>query len=233
MTNQAAIAQVLAGHGPILLDFDGPVCSVFAGYPAADVAAELRSILTAEGISVPDLVAHEDDPLADLRWTASLGEDRLTCRTEAALATAELTAVETAEPTPFAEEAIAAAHHVHRPVAVVSNNSATAVRAYLNAHKLTAHIEAVIGRNHAEPGQMKPQPEPIVRALHQLRSKPASAVMIGDSASDILSARAAGTRSIGYANKAAKTLQLQASGADAIVLSMADIARTLLSLRTS
>jgi phosphoglycolate phosphatase-like HAD superfamily hydrolase len=57
--------------------------------------------------------------------------------------------------------------------------------------------------------------------------------MVGDSARDILSARAAGTRSIGYANKRAKTGQLHSRGADAIVFSMADIERTLLSLPTS
>jgi phosphoglycolate phosphatase-like HAD superfamily hydrolase len=75
---------------------------------------------------------------------------------------------------------------------------------------------------------MKPEPEPIVRALHQLQSRPADAVMIGDSPSDILSARAAGTRSIGYANRPSKTTPLIESGADAIVHSMADIATTLM-----
>jgi len=29
----------LIGTGPLLLDFDGPICSIFAGYPAPNVAA--------------------------------------------------------------------------------------------------------------------------------------------------------------------------------------------------
>ena len=34
----------LVGAGPLLLDFDGPVCSIFAGYPAPRVAAELVAL---------------------------------------------------------------------------------------------------------------------------------------------------------------------------------------------
>jgi hypothetical protein len=70
------VAQVLAGDGPILLDFDGPVCRVFAGYPAARIAAELRSRLTGEGITVPAAVAREDDPLKSCAGlTASMTTD--------------------------------------------------------------------------------------------------------------------------------------------------------------
>jgi HAD superfamily hydrolase (TIGR01549 family) len=220
------VAQVLAGDGPILLDFDGPVCRVFAGYPAAHIAAELRNRLTAEGITVPAAVAQEDDPLEVLRWTGSLDDARRARQTEDALRSAELAAVASAEPTPFAREVIVAAHEADRRLAIVSNNSAAAIHAYIAAHRLTAYIETVVGRDEAD--TMKPEPEPIVRALHQLESRPADAVMIGDSPSDILSARAAGTRSIGYANRPSKTRPLLESGADAVVHSMADIATTLM-----
>jgi FMN phosphatase YigB (HAD superfamily) len=123
-------------------------------------------------------------------------------------------------------EVIVAAHEAGRRLAIVSNNSAAAIQSYIAAHRLTAYVETVVGRD--EPDTMKPEPEPIVSALHQLESQPADAVMIGDSPSDILSARAAGTRSIGYANRPSKTRPLMDSGADAIVHSMADIATTLM-----
>lgn len=33
----------------LLLDFDGPVCDIFAGYPAPRVAQELRDLIAAQG----------------------------------------------------------------------------------------------------------------------------------------------------------------------------------------
>ena len=41
------VAQVLADTGPILLDFDGPVCAVFATVPDHAVTDELRRVLQA------------------------------------------------------------------------------------------------------------------------------------------------------------------------------------------
>ena len=71
--SESVIAHVLSGGGPILLDFDGPVCTVFAGYPADVVASELRGILLNSDVQLPTAVAEETDPLQVLRWTATLG----------------------------------------------------------------------------------------------------------------------------------------------------------------
>ena len=51
------LAELLAGTGPLLLDFDGPVCSVFAGYPAPQIAAQLGRLLQDNGIDVSEAVA--------------------------------------------------------------------------------------------------------------------------------------------------------------------------------
>ena len=55
------------GHGPLLLDFDGPVCGIFAGYPAPRVARELIAALRAAGVDVPDATAEQTDPIEVLR----------------------------------------------------------------------------------------------------------------------------------------------------------------------
>src|SRR4051794_14612032 len=94
------LARVLAGTGPILLDFDGPICNVFAGNPAADVADELRQALIEHDVRLPLAVAEEPDPLTILSWTAGLGQPKLTRIIEDVLCAAELRAVATAEPTP-------------------------------------------------------------------------------------------------------------------------------------
>jgi HAD superfamily hydrolase (TIGR01509 family) len=86
------------------------------------------------------------------------------------------------------------------PVAVVSNNSAGAVTAYLTSRRLAAHVSPVVGRSYARPDQMKPNPEPIWQSTRALNITPHRAVLVGDSLSDIEGARAAGICSVGYAN---------------------------------
>lgn len=56
-----AWASTLGDGGAVLLDFDGPVCSVFAGYPASRVAENLRVALTTRGIDVTDGLAAISD----------------------------------------------------------------------------------------------------------------------------------------------------------------------------
>ncbi len=222
------LRRVLAATGPVLLDFDGPVCSIFARHPAASIAAELRENLLANGIDLPQPIADEDDPLEILRWTGTLGQDELTRTVEDALCKAELQAVRVATPTPYARETIVAARQSGRHVGVVSNNSAPAITEYLRAHRLTTHVDQVVGRAYAHPDRMKPNPEPILTAVRALDAKPRSCVLIGDSPSDIEASRAAGIHIIGYADKNGKAERLAEAGADAVITSMATLATALL-----
>ncbi|HET6483364.1 MAG TPA: HAD family phosphatase [Actinoplanes sp.] len=225
----ADLARLLAEVDAVLLDFDGPVCSVFAGYPARDVAADLVELLDGQGIHPPPSLTTEQDPLEVLRWTGTAGDRVVTRLVEDALCAAELRAVEVAAPTPYGREVIVAARQAGLPVAIVSNNSAGAVSAYLVKHRLNGHVTSVVGRAYADPARMKPSPEPIVRGAQILSTEPNRAVLIGDSKSDIEGGRAAGVRIIGYANRPAKADAFQRAGAEVIVTSMAPIAEALIS----
>ncbi len=55
----ADLGRLLGEVGAVLLDFDGPVCSVFAGYPAPHVAAELAEVLRQRRVDVPPDLASE------------------------------------------------------------------------------------------------------------------------------------------------------------------------------
>ncbi|MFI6257610.1 HAD family hydrolase [Micromonospora zamorensis] len=229
----ADLDRLLAGVGAVLLDFDGPVCSVFAGYPAPQVAAELVDVLRRRRVDVPPDLASEPDPLEVLRRTGAAGDHRITRAVEDALCAAERRAVETAEPTPYAREVIVAARQAGVSVAVVSNNSAGAVTAYLAAHRLAGYVSPVVGRAYADPARMKPSPDPILQAVHVLREKPGRCVLVGDSLSDIEGARAAGVREIGYANRPQKVGAFRAAGVDVVVTSMGTIAEGLINLSGS
>ncbi|MGW0501814.1 HAD family hydrolase [Micromonospora sp. NPDC003241] len=224
----ADLGRLLGNVDALLLDFDGPVCSIFAGYPAPQVAAELVDVLRRLGVDVPPDLASEPDPLEVLRRTGAAGDQAVTQAVEDALCAAERRAVEAAEPTPYAREVVVGARQAGMPVAAVSNNSASAIATYLTLHRLNKHLSPVIGRAYARPERMKPNPEPILQAVRAINGKPRRCVLVGDSLSDIDGARAAGVRVIGYANRMAKVEAFQAAGADALITSMGEIAGFLI-----
>src|SRR5215471_5321832 len=222
--SESSLAQLLTGSGPILLDFDGSVCAIFAGYAADAVASELRSILQQADGQLPAAVAEETDPLQILRWTATLGNAPLTRAIEDSLRAAELKAVASASPTPYAYEVLMAAQQRGRPVAIVSNNSAPAIKTYLTTHGLTNYVSYVAGRQPYYPEKMKPHPYLILESLNALNARPEDAVFIGDSLVDITASRKAGIRIVSYANKPGKLESFSTAATDAVVNTMAEVA---------
>jgi HAD superfamily hydrolase (TIGR01509 family) len=224
----ADLARLLAETDAILLDFDGPVCSIFAGYPAPKIAAELVELLQRQGVAPSQQLSSETDPLEVLRWTGTTGSKAITRAVDDALCAAELRAADSASPTPYSREVIVAARQAGLPVAVVSNNSAGAVTAYLASHRLAGYVSPIVGRAYAEPDRMKPNPEPVLRAVSDLGVQPSRAVLVGDSLSDIQAGLAAGVRTIGYANRPAKVEVFREAGADVVFESMGLLAGGLI-----
>jgi beta-phosphoglucomutase-like phosphatase (HAD superfamily) len=75
---------------------------------------------------------------------------------------------------------------------------------------------------------MKPDPEPIWHAVRLLNADPRTAVLVGDSLTDIAAARAVQMPIIAYANKPHKVAPFVEAEADAVVTSMIEIARALI-----
>jgi phosphoglycolate phosphatase len=205
----------------VLLDFDGPVCAVFAGVEDATVAAHLRASLNAAGY--PTDGTDGLGPHGVLAYAATL--DWAAARiVEAELAAAELAAIKTATPTSGASVFLAACAETRRPVVMASNNNAAAIAAYLDQHQLhhlVAHIE---GRNPDDPRRMKPNPWVVRRALAQFAPPPGMAVLVGDAVTDVEAAHAVGVAVVGYANKPPKAGRLHDAGADAIATDMHQLA---------
>jgi HAD superfamily hydrolase (TIGR01509 family) len=140
----------------------------------------------------------------------------------------EVTAVRSAEPTRHAHAAIRACHKSGRRLAVVSNNAQEAVETYLAMHGLTAWVDAVVGRPFAAPQQMKPDTYLLRLAVEIVGEQPERCLMIGDSTTDMVSAKAIGVHRVGYANKPEKRERLVKAGADFIIASMAELQDALL-----
>src|SRR4051794_3116866 len=85
------LAQLLHQTRYLLLDFDGPICAIFAGTPADAVARQLIAELRAAGDVVPERLDAVIDPFDVLSYAATLSHDAAE-RTEAHLRTAEVAA---------------------------------------------------------------------------------------------------------------------------------------------
>jgi HAD superfamily hydrolase (TIGR01509 family) len=217
------LREILTRTTALLLDFDGPVCSVFAGIPATTVVSQLCVVLADGGHSdLPAELWASDDPFEVLAYAASLGETEARY-VHAAFTAHELEAIATAEPTPGAHDLIRAWSATGRPLAIVSNNSTTAIHAYLDLHKLRAHVTHVSARTSPDPALLKPHPHLLTTALTALGVPATEATFLGDSITDITAAHAAGTMSIGYTNKPGKTTRLITAGADTVIRTPATI----------
>jgi len=213
----------------LLLDFDGPVCSVFAGMPAQGVATYLRQLAMNLGYEVGDLKP-TTGPIEILHW-AELQSYELTVTMEEALGRVERTAVRSATMTDDATDVIHTAKREGRAVAIVSNNSPGAIQEYLALHGLIDEIDVIVGRPWARPADMKPSPAPIAEAARELGVPTEACVLVGDATTDIEAAHAAGAVAIGFANKPGKASQLKNAGADQVVNNMSEIVSALTVVR--
>lgn len=219
------LGAVLRAAQAVLFDFDGPICSLFAGKPASGVAAALQSLLPTNGGAWPSNL-DAGDPLDVLRRAAQLGPD-VAVRVERALRDAEVDAATVAEPTAGGHDSLRACVASGRLCAVVTNNSPEAATAYLARYSLLPVAASVQGRAPADPERMKPSPDVVLRALADLGIDAGDAVVIGDSVTDVDAAHAVGAGCIGYANRPHKLRSL--AHADALVVDMARVAEHLVS----
>jgi HAD superfamily hydrolase (TIGR01549 family) len=231
MSQSAELVQLLAERSSILLDFDGPICGIFANRPAPTVAESLRDVVRSAGVELAGTMQEERDPLEVLRWTATLGRPDVVRLVETKLCAEEFAASQTAEPTPHGREVIIGAFEAGKPIAVVSNNSAGAINAYVGRQRLRRYAMPIAGRAFGQPELMKPNPEPILRAVKSLSASPVDCVLIGDSLADIHGAHAAGVPVIGYANRPEKVASFVEAGAKAIVTKMAEVACVLIEMK--
>ncbi|MGW7477134.1 HAD family hydrolase [Nonomuraea muscovyensis] len=218
-----ALVEIFRQTRAVLLDFDGPVCKVFAGLPAPEVAARLKRLLQDEGAELPEDVAELDDPLKVLRRTADFAPE-LVDKVEVALMANEVEAADSAELTLGVRELLAACVEASRPVVIVSNNSEPAIERFLGRAGLDGSLSGVVGRPIGRPDEMKPHPRSLLRACELAAVRPEEAVLIGDSGFDMEAAINAGARSIAYANEPGKDVTLRLTGADAVSHAMNEIA---------
>ncbi|MFC9664902.1 HAD family hydrolase [Nocardia sp. NPDC127606] len=194
------LLRLIADRPCLLLDFDGPVCAVFSGISSRHVAEQLGAAM---GVTLPDHLGATSDPFELLQYAARISEG-VAVTTERELTRLEVEAVAVATPTPYAHDVIReAAGRDGGSVAIVSNNSLTAIDAYLRTHGLQTHVSGIYARTSAAT-PLKPSPYLLEAALAGLRTDARTASFTGDSVTDLLAADSATLPAVAYANKPGK-----------------------------
>ncbi|AUI63355.1 HAD family hydrolase [Amycolatopsis sp. BJA-103] len=213
------VKELLQEKDHVFLDFDGPVCDVFAELPAREVADRLKRLV---GPDLPADVRATADPFDVLEYAWSCGPNTAHV-VERQLSRLEGEAVSQIAPAPGAQETIREWAAQGFTVTIVSNNSVDAIRSFLTVYELTEQVRRISARSTSDPGQLKPNPTLIEAAMRALGASPGQCVMIGDSAADVLAARAAGVASVALAVTPTKREALASVDPDALVSDLADL----------
>jgi beta-phosphoglucomutase-like phosphatase (HAD superfamily) len=209
----------------LLLDFNGPVCELYARQPVSLAADHLRSILAAETIQLPHPVSTTTDPLAVLASAATISRE-LAERLESHLTQCELTAIPTAQPAGYLHDLIATARESGRTVTVLSTCSVQAVRMYLARNGLDDQVGLVVARQGYDPSPADSS-HLIRHALTAINADADACAVVAESPAVIEAAKSMGAATIAYAPHAETHDHLDATHPGVIVASLADIVLTL------
>jgi phosphoglycolate phosphatase len=215
-----AAGKLITRARSVLLDFDGPICRLFAGYSAPQIADTQIRWLADRGLHglLTEDVREERDPFQVLRAVDARhpGSDLVT-ELEERLTRQELNAVASAWPTPYVDPVIRTWSAVGVRLAITTNNSPQTVARYLDNRGLTDCFAPHIYGRTRHLNLLKPDPDCVYRALSALGAAPAETVMVGDTPSDLWAAREAGVHFVGFARNERKAALLRNAGADALV----------------
>jgi phosphoglycolate phosphatase-like HAD superfamily hydrolase len=152
----------------------------------------------------------------------ALGSDRVLCEASALIEKYELLGVERAAPADGAGELLRALAARGSSAAIVTSNSSRTVMRWLERHRMTALVRAIVGRDSMLP--LKPAPDMVGRGLELCATPAADAVFVGDSEADLRAACAAQVGFFGVAVRAELRDRLIAAGASLVFASPSALA---------
>ncbi|AKH83117.1 hypothetical protein AA958_13725 [Streptomyces sp. CNQ-509] len=223
--NATPLAAALDSAKCVFFDFDGPICRLFSAHPAGLIAGQLLDLLDhwAPRLLGPGMY-RPNDPLGILSAALQVAPDHEVIPTaEQLLTQEEQKAARHATSTPDAHALIEELDGQGRALAITSNNSAAAIRVYLDRHGLAPCFSPHVHGRRADPIRLKPDPDCLWRALESTGAMPGECLMIGDSPSDWKAAETAGVNFVGYARAPHKAEALEQAGVRLIVHSMKEI----------
>lgn len=212
-------AEAVANAEAVVLDFDGPMCDVFAAMPAPDVARELaafaKEVWFEHGDSLEGQLPDTDDPFEVLRAATSKSAVKAG-HVSVRLRQLETKAIEAAPATAGLFEFLSLALGRGQIIAVASNNSVGAIKRWLEIHDLGGQFSYIAGRK-VRSDQLKPDPFVLQEALAALDRRADRCVFIGDSLSDLEAARAVPMPFVAFADKPQKPARFREKGSELVI----------------
>jgi len=172
----ASLTPSVSEYDAIVYDLDGTLVRLDVDWD--EVRARCEAILTARDVDVGDTDIWEMREHA-----ANAG---LLDRVDEAIAEFEREGARSARRLALADDLPRS-----EPVGVCSLNDSSACRIALELHGLDGHVATVVGRDSAE--TVKPDPGPLLAAIEALGAHPERTLFVGDSETDEIAARRAGT----------------------------------------
>ena len=65
------LGEIITATRHLFLDFDGPICSIFAGLKPATIADKLRDLITGHDITLPAEIEATSDPFEVFIYAAT------------------------------------------------------------------------------------------------------------------------------------------------------------------
>ncbi|WP_280233430.1 M3 family metallopeptidase [Nocardia cyriacigeorgica] len=225
------VCELIADKNNLLLDVDGPVCSVFGMLRDHMVAEEIRRAgrLWQPNKTLPESIQNATDPFAVVRFIASSGEE-YAVSAEQMLTELEIRAMDSAVPTNHAHDMIRTAAQHGRQVFLGSNNATSALHHYAAKHGLENYLKGIYGRSSHYLSRLKPDRFVLDRILADHNILPMHCVYVGDSTTDIIAAHAIGMPAIALADKPGKVDAFEPYEPDAVIGDMGVLLRALLLL---
>lgn len=211
----------------VIFDLDGTLTSFNLDYKA--LRAEVKSHLNKRG--VPNSVLTLKETIFEMLQKAEVFFKNATKTNEVfievqqeALAIAERFELEAASSTNLmsgANDALKALKQMNVKIGLCTINSQKATNKILQRFKIASFFDAVIPREMVR--FVKPNSEHYEKALEMLKINPEATLIVGDSSSDMQSAKEAKTIAVGVPTGVSTVQQLIQNGADYIITSIADL----------
>ncbi|UTF55507.1 HAD-IA family hydrolase [Natronosalvus rutilus] len=164
-------------YDAVVYDLDGTLVQLTVDWK--ETAEQIKPIIRQYGGDTD-----ADDALDFLPIVDEIGATK---EIEPHLASAERDGARRSERLPVMDELVESTV----PVSICSLNCEAACRDALDAHSISKDVGAIVGRDSVT--ERKPHPEPLLAAVNKLGATPERTLFVGDSDSDEITARRAGT----------------------------------------